>query len=319
MPELSTPTTPANIPPAWGRRWLQAAGIYNLLWGALVIAAPNLAFRLAGMDLPRYPQIWQCVGMIVGVYGIGYLIAARDHRTHWPIVLVGLLGKILGPIGVVVSIARGDFTLAFGLISLTNDLLWWPAFFAILWDAARSHAALPGGPTPTLDQAFDTLTDQHGRTIRQVSTDRPTLVVLTRHTGCTFCRETLAELAANQARIKDLGWNLAVVTMSPQDINLPLAARYTLDWASWFSDPARLAYRALELRRGNFWQLFGPAVILRGALATLRGNLVGPLVGDGFQMAGTFVLHRGRVIRAFRHRSAADRPELSSMVCELPS
>ena len=45
------------------------------------------------------------MGMIVGVYGIGYLIAARDPRTHWPIVLVGLLGKVFGPIGFVALLA----------------------------------------------------------------------------------------------------------------------------------------------------------------------------------------------------------------------
>jgi small multidrug resistance pump len=49
------------------------------------------------MELPRYPDIWQCVGMIVGVYGVGYLIAAFDPLRHWPVILVGLLGKVLGP------------------------------------------------------------------------------------------------------------------------------------------------------------------------------------------------------------------------------
>ena len=41
-------------------------------------------------EFPRYPQIWQCVGMIVGVYGVGYLVAASDPLRHWPIVLVGM-------------------------------------------------------------------------------------------------------------------------------------------------------------------------------------------------------------------------------------
>lgn len=57
---------------------------------------PPPPFDLTGIARVNYPEIWQCVGMIVGVivgvYGIGYLVAASDPRRHWPIVLVGLLG-----------------------------------------------------------------------------------------------------------------------------------------------------------------------------------------------------------------------------------
>ena len=77
----------------WQRRVLMAAGLYNLIWGAAVVLFPNGLFRLTGIADPLYPGIWQCVGMIVGVYGIGYLTAARQPLRHWPIVLVGLLGR----------------------------------------------------------------------------------------------------------------------------------------------------------------------------------------------------------------------------------
>src|SRR5262249_18880392 len=85
--------------PAGMKVVLTAAGVYNLVWGSWVILSPAAVFRWAGMPPTNYPQIWQCVGMIVGVYGIGYLIAARDPFRHWPIVFVGLLGKVLGPVG----------------------------------------------------------------------------------------------------------------------------------------------------------------------------------------------------------------------------
>lgn len=127
--------TPRNL-----RRYkwiLRAAGLYNLLWGGLVIATPNLWFDWAGMPRPLYPQIWQCVGMIVGVYGVGYWIAARDPVRHWPIVLVGLLGKFLGPIGFASALWNGAFTPAFGANILTNDLIWWIPFASILRSAHR--------------------------------------------------------------------------------------------------------------------------------------------------------------------------------------
>lgn len=118
--------------PRWIVAVLRLAAIYNLFWGTFVILFPLAPFRWAGMDEPNYPQLFQCIGMIVGVYGIGYWIAAADPRRHWPIVLVGLLGKIFGPIGFVVSAMQGTLPWIAGCTILTNDLVWWLPFILIL-------------------------------------------------------------------------------------------------------------------------------------------------------------------------------------------
>jgi hypothetical protein len=118
---------------------LAVAAVYNILFGAWVVLFPSSAFGLAGLDQPNYPELWQCIGMIVGVYGIGYAIAARDPIRHWPIVLVGLLGKIFGPIGSLGAVIQDRVPLEAGLIILTNDLIWWPGFGIALWLAWRAH------------------------------------------------------------------------------------------------------------------------------------------------------------------------------------
>ena len=120
---------------------LWAAGGYNLLWGALVVLLPQLPFQWAGMPPPNYPEIWQCLGMVVGVYGVGYIIAAQDPLRHWPIVLVGLLGKVLGPIGMLWSIAGGRLPLIAAWTCVTNDLIWWLPFGMILYRAYQSSRA----------------------------------------------------------------------------------------------------------------------------------------------------------------------------------
>ena len=314
---MAAPTND-NAAPAWARRWLVAAGVYNLAWGLWVILWPGAVFDLLGAEPMRYPAIWQCVGMIVGVYGVGYLIASRDPRRHWPIVLVGLLGKVFGPLGFAYAAARCEMPPAFGATLITNDLLWWAPFSMMLWDAARSRDALPEGPVPSLDEALQRTTDQHGNNLRELTEGKPVLLVLTRHAGCTFCREMLDELAGKRQAITERGYQIAIATMSDPDSNAALAERYGLEGCSWLSDPDRVLYRALELRRGRFLELFGPAVWLRGMAAGLRGHGVGALQGDGFQMAGTFVLHRGRVVREFRHAHAADRADYDALACELP-
>ncbi len=125
--------------PVWMRRVLMLAGLYNLVWGAFVICFPLLPFQWARMEPPRYPEIWQCVGMIVGVYGIGYIIAAFDPLRHWPIILVGFLGKVFGPIGMLNAIWQGKLPIVAGFTCLTNDLIWWMPFGIILWRAYQAE------------------------------------------------------------------------------------------------------------------------------------------------------------------------------------
>lgn len=135
---LATSTTPRWIP-----FWLGLAGIYNLTWGMAAVLWPNVLFRWAGIDPPNYPELWQCIGMIVGVYGIGYAIAATDPVRHWPIVLVGLLGKVFGPIGFLQAAVAGKLPWRFGTTLLFNDLMWWIPFGAILVYVVRVSRRSP--------------------------------------------------------------------------------------------------------------------------------------------------------------------------------
>ncbi len=136
--------TPLRTSARWMAIVLMLAGAYNLLWGAWVVLWPSHAFELAGMKQPNHPQLWQCIGMIVGVYGIGYLIAARDPLRHWPIVLVGLLGKIFGPIGFVHAAMTDQLPWIAGVTIIFNDVIWWLPFVLVLraaWKCAPRRAA----------------------------------------------------------------------------------------------------------------------------------------------------------------------------------
>lgn len=119
---------------------LVSAGMYNLMWGTAVILFPNTPFEWLGIPQPNYPVIWQGMGMVVGVYGIGYLLAAHDPWRHWPVILVGALGKLLGPIGFLYYAIQGEIPWALGAMCLTNDLLWWGPFGWILWDVWKSQS-----------------------------------------------------------------------------------------------------------------------------------------------------------------------------------
>lgn len=167
------------------RRILLLAAAYNLAFGAWVILFPNAYFDWAGMGRPAYPQIWQCVGMIVGVYGVGYAIAAFDPLRHWPIVLVGLLGKVLGPLGFAKSLSDGTFTLKAGLMIVSNDLIWWVPFAFILAAALRRSVSRPYEREEALDlpSALSSHYLSGGESLAEASYRQPLLVCFLRHYG----------------------------------------------------------------------------------------------------------------------------------------
>src|SRR5262245_3139319 len=111
-----------------------AAGIYNLSWGAYSALDPQWLFRFAGMPPANYPAVFACLGMVVGIYGILYLDVARRPERGWLIAAVGLLGKILGPIGMAWLIAAGEWPVSASILCITNDLIWWVPFGLYLRD-----------------------------------------------------------------------------------------------------------------------------------------------------------------------------------------
>lgn len=121
------------------RPWFYAAAAYNFVWGGLTVLFPNLLFDLLGMRKSNYPVFWQLVGMFVLVYAPAYFWAARYPERHPHLIAIGLLGKILGPIGFVYSVISNQLPLVFGWTIATNDIIWWLPFGSYLREAARQR------------------------------------------------------------------------------------------------------------------------------------------------------------------------------------
>jgi hypothetical protein len=134
------------------RPWFYAAALYNLLWGTFNLLFPHLYFDWIGIPRPNYLPLWQVIGMFVLVYAPAYWWAAQNPQQHVHLIAIGLLGKLLGPIGFIWSLLTGQLPLAFGWTLLTNDLIWWPAFIAYLRDVRREGEelkALSSGRRPS--------------------------------------------------------------------------------------------------------------------------------------------------------------------------
>lgn len=129
------------------QRWFYAAAIYNFIWGAAIILDPVTPFKLFGAEPPNYPSLFQCIGMMVMVFGYGYWLIARQPERFAHYAWIGLLGKVFGPIGFVFAASRGELPWTFGWTILTNDLIWWPVFIMFCLKYAPKPWSVPSEPT----------------------------------------------------------------------------------------------------------------------------------------------------------------------------
>jgi len=56
-----------------------------------------MAVSFRRMAPANYPDLFACLGMVIGLYGVLYIEIARRPEYGWLIAAVGLSGKILGP------------------------------------------------------------------------------------------------------------------------------------------------------------------------------------------------------------------------------
>lgn len=162
--------------------------------------------------------------------------------------------------------------------------------------------------------AWRSFKDQHGLSLDQLSESQPVLLVFLRHFGCTFCIEAIDDLAKLRGQIEEKGVKIAFVHMSDSKKADEHFEAKNLSGVSHFSDAKKELYKIFGLKRGNPLQLLGPKSILRGIEAgLLNKHGIGRLQGDGFQMPGVFLIHKGVIKNSFIHRSASDRPDYLSL------
>jgi small multidrug resistance pump len=115
--------------PGWVKFWFYGAAVYNVVWGIWVVMFPGMIFDIVGMERLNFLPVWQGVGMMVMVYGLGYYYLAIDPKRYGNFIWIGLLGKTFGPIGGIIGVVTGQLPLVFCWVFVFNDLMWWPAFW----------------------------------------------------------------------------------------------------------------------------------------------------------------------------------------------
>ena len=150
--------------------------------------------------------------------------------------------------------------------------------------------------------------------LRSLDSHSPALVVFLRSFGCTFCREAMADVAAAKSHIQSAGAQIAFVHGGSPDEAAPWFEKYALGDVTVISDPELAHYRAFGLGRSKVQSLVAPRVWTRGAVCALSHGFGVQSVEMMRQLPGVFVIQNGAIVREFRHRTPADRPDYLSLV-----
>jgi hypothetical protein len=307
------------LTPRWMRPVLLAAAIYHLAFALWANLWPNLCFDWMGMARPNHPMLWQGLGLMMGMLGIGQLFAAASPIERWPVVLVSLVKYTFGIVFSCIALVQGKFPLGSIWMVLVDSAIWWVPFVLILWASVRAHTGVPPTrSTPyTIQEAADTYRLSSGETLAKASESKLLALVFLRHFGCTFTRQILRELEGIEREARENGAVLVLVHMLQSGKETEYLGERS--GIARIADPRCELYRAFGLGKGGFLDLFGPRVWWRGALSLFKGCGVGHLAGDGLQMPGAFLFHRGEIISSQPACSASDLPDLPQLFKTLPS
>lgn len=150
---------------------------------------------------------------------------------------------------------------------------------------------------------------QTGQSLASLLAERSVFLVFLRHFGCTFCREAVAEIAAKRGAIEAQGAPLAFVHLGTEDKAQWFFKPYGLLDVPRFSDPTGNLYQAFGLARAELRQYLNSQSIVRMLGAWTKGHFAFYPAGDVKRMPGAFLLHKGEIRKAFRHKLVSDRPD----------
>jgi peroxiredoxin len=181
-------------------------------------------------------------------------------------------------------------------------------------DCTATIPAMPQ-PVPTIFRSnridADLLakyTSQNGQSLAELAS-RPLFLVFLRHFGCTFCREAVDTISKKRTEIEAGGSKLTFVHLGTEEKAQWFFKPYGLLDVPRFSDPEGALYQAFGLLRWEWRQYLNSESILRMLLAWTHGHFTGLPAGDIQRMPGAFLMDRGEIRKAFRHKLVSDRPD----------
>lgn len=124
----------------------------------------------------------------------------------------------------------------------------------------------------------------------------------------------LAELASVKDELESNNIQIAIIHMSDETTADSVFNAAGLEDVIQVSDPRKLIYQHFQMPRGKFKQLFGAQVWKRGFESYKAGFRVSMLDGDGFQLHGVALVHKGETVDKVIPEDASEKIDFLKFV-----
>ena len=116
----------------WMRNLLLFAGSYNLLVGINLCVFYHELFKTFGLPKPDLIMYVQLTGVLVALFGVGYLLVACNPLQNRNLLLLGFLSKLLGSVVGTGYVLLGKMPPVFLVVLLFSDIVYLPFFWLII-------------------------------------------------------------------------------------------------------------------------------------------------------------------------------------------
>ncbi|MBN1590412.1 MAG: hypothetical protein JW888_12935 [Pirellulales bacterium] len=123
----------------WMRFVLRFAGTFNLLAGACMIVFYHEGYRMLGVPKPELILPVQIMGILVGLFGVGYhWVAARPVQNR-DLLILGWLSKAICSALALAYVVVGVLPWHFAVAVFFADVIYLPPFW-IIWRRLKRFA-----------------------------------------------------------------------------------------------------------------------------------------------------------------------------------
>lgn len=276
---------------------IKIKAIYLFILALLIVFS-----NLIPLGLPLDYSVKITLFSLLFSMSIGLFIASFSIEEYWPVTLLVFINKLVN-----IGFLFFNLSLKNIIFVFINDLIWLP----VLWGALNltfNFLTADDSSQFSFNELLKFVRVSQGKRLVELSNERPLLLIFIRHFGCTFCRETVHEVAKLEDDILNKGLTPVFVHMSDQEFGEEFFNNYYKKDVLHISDPNRSLYKALNIKRGSLMQLFGPRTWYRGVIAGLiKGHGIGALEGDGLQLGGFFILDKGQIVFSHHQKSASEQ------------
>ncbi|MEA1952632.1 MAG: hypothetical protein U9N87_14725 [Planctomycetota bacterium] len=116
----------------WMRPLLIFAGIFNVLAGSCMIVFYHEGYKLLGIPRPEVVLPVQVMGILVALFGVGYLLVAKNPLENRHILALGFWSKALSSALAIAYVFNGELPLVLLPIVIFSDVIYLPPFYMIL-------------------------------------------------------------------------------------------------------------------------------------------------------------------------------------------